>query len=72
MKTKLLSLLLFVLLSGEAFVAKAANPVASIVLTNTVVSNHLTHFTVTDPNNEPYTIQTAIGGLECRQIPGSI
>ena len=71
MRTKILSLLLFVLLPGMAFIVKAANPDASIVLANTVVSNHLSHFTVTDPNNEPYTIQTTIGGLECRQIPGS-
>lgn len=58
-------------LSCVTFVAHAATPDASIVLSNTVVSNHLTHFTVTDPNNEPYTVQTTIGGLECRQIPGS-
>ncbi len=71
MKTKLRSLLLFVLSTTMTFFAEAANPVASIILTDPVTSNHLTHFTVTDPNNEPYTIQTTIGGLECRQIPGS-
>lgn len=71
MKIKLTSLVLFVLSSTVTFFAEAANPVASIVLTDPVVSNHLTHFTVTDPNNEPYTIQTTIGGLECCQIPGS-
>lgn len=66
MKTKLLLAISFcVVLTANA------TPVASLLLSNSVVANNLTHFTVTDPNNEPYTIQTTIGGLECRQIPGS-
>ncbi|HWS01459.1 MAG TPA: T9SS type A sorting domain-containing protein [Prolixibacteraceae bacterium] len=47
----------------------AATPVASIVLSDPAVSNYLTHFTVTDPANEPYTIQTTKDGVQCRQIP---
>jgi len=67
-KNILLLHLLFCLAIG--FASQAA-PVASLTLSNTPVSNNLTHYTVTDPNNEPYTIQTTIGGQECRQIPGS-
>ncbi len=44
---------------------------ASIILSDPFIENSLNHFTVTDPGNEPYTVQTTIGGLECRQIPGS-
>jgi hypothetical protein len=43
----------------------------SIVLSNPFVVNNITLFIVTDPTNEPYTVQTIIGGLDCRQIPGS-
>jgi hypothetical protein len=50
-------------------VLNAATPVASIVLSDPFVSNNLTHFTVTDPANEPYTIQTTRDGIQCRQIP---
>ena len=50
-------------------VLNAATPVASIVLSDPAVSNKLTHFTVTDPTNEPYTIQTTRDGVQCRQIP---
>lgn len=50
-------------------VLNAATPVASIVLSDPAVSNKLTHFTVTDPANEPYTIQTTRDGVQCRQIP---
>lgn len=71
MTRNLLSFIFTGFIAGMTVVSQAATPVASIVLSNTVVSNHLTHFTVTDPGNEPYTIQTSIGGLECRQIPGS-
>ncbi len=70
MKKKLLFFFTAVLSLGFASALKAA-PVASIVLSNTFVNNNLTHYTVTDPANEPYTIQTTKGGLECRQIPGS-
>lgn len=52
-------------------VLNAANPVASLVLSDPVVSNKLTHFTVTDPGNEPYTIQTTKDGIQCRQIPNT-
>ncbi len=50
-------------------VLNAATPVASIVLSDPAVSNKLIHFTVTDPMNEPYTIQTTKDGVQCRQIP---
>ena len=50
-------------------VLNAATPVASIVLSDPFVSINLTHFTVTDPANEPYTIQTTRDGVQCRQIP---
>ncbi len=49
----------------------AANPVASLVLSNPAVSNKLSQYTVTDPNSEPYTIQTTKDGSECIQIPTS-
>jgi len=45
--------------------------IASIELLNTPIENNITHYTVTDPNNEPYTIQTAIGGEQCRHIPAT-
>jgi hypothetical protein len=48
---------------------QASTPVASIIFSVPPVENNLTHFTVTDPNNEPYTIQTIIGSEACRQIP---
>jgi hypothetical protein len=47
----------------------AAPPVASITFSDPIVSNNIVHYTVTDPNNEPYTIQTTKGGLDCRLIP---
>jgi len=47
----------------------AATPVASLLMSDPAVSNKLTHFTVTDPTNEPYTIQTTKDGVQCRQIP---
>ena len=50
-------------------VLNGATPVASIVLSDPAVSNNLIHFTVTDPNNEPYSIQTIRDGVQCRQIP---
>jgi hypothetical protein len=60
---------LLILLLCFIKVLNAATPVASIVLSDPFVSNNLTHFTVTDPNNEPYTIQTIKNGVQCRQIP---
>ncbi len=63
--------LLIVLLSLGLISAMKALPQASIVLSNPFVINNLTHYTVTDVNDEPYTIQTTIGALDCRQIPGS-
>ena len=56
-------------LIGFINLMNAASPVASIILSDPPVSNNLTHYTVTDPNNEPYTIQTTKGGLDCRLIP---
>lgn len=47
----------------------AATPEATITFSNPNASNKLTHYTVTDPNNEPYTIQTTKDGLDCRLIP---
>lgn len=49
----------------------AATPVASIVLSDPFVSNNLTHYTVTDPENEPYTVKTTKGGLQCIHIPSN-
>jgi hypothetical protein len=49
----------------------AATPVASIVLSDPFVSNNLTHYTVTDPGNEPYTVKTTKGGLQCIHIPSN-
>ena len=67
-----LLLLSFLIISFLAIVSpNAIGADASIVLSNPFVSNNLTHFTVTDPGNEPYTVQTTIGGQDCRQIPGS-
>ena len=60
-----------VLLSFCVSILNAASPAASIVLSNPFVTNNLILYTVADPNNEPYTIETTIGGLDCRQIPGS-
>jgi len=62
-------LLLFLCLLCIHKVVKAVD--ASITLSNPTVSNNLTLFIVTDSTNEPYTIQTTIGGVACRQIPGS-
>lgn len=47
----------------------AATPDASITFSIPTASNKLTHYTVTDPNNEPYTVQTTKGGLDCLLIP---
>ena len=60
---------LLILLICSIKVLNAATPVASILLSDPAVSNKLTHFTVTDPTNEPYTIQTTRDGVQCRQIP---
>ncbi len=60
---------LLVLLLCFIKILNAASPVASIVLSDPFLSNNLTHFTVTDPANEPYTIQTIRDGVQCRQIP---
>jgi hypothetical protein len=71
MKKKLLFSLTVLFSLFVCATVQAASPQASIVLSNPFLVNNLTHYTVTDPNNEPYTIQTTIGGLDCRQIPGS-
>jgi hypothetical protein len=60
----------FIALCISALTCKAA-PVASIILSNPPVTNNLTLYLETNPTNEPYTIQTTIGGWDCRQIPGS-
>lgn len=61
--------IVYTLLLGFLHIMNAATPDATITFSNPIVSNKLTHVIVTDPNNEPYTIQTAKGGLDCRQIP---
>ena len=66
MKVKVCLLVLFLCFIQ---LLNAATPVASIVLSDPFVSNNLAHFTVTDPANEPYTIQTTRDGIQCRQIP---
>ena len=68
MKVKAFLLVLFLIFIK---LLNAATPVASIVLSDPFVSNNLTHFTVTDPANEPYTIQTTKDGVQCRQIPNT-
>ena len=64
-------ILLSFFLSLFFFIKVNAQIVASLELSSPPVENNLTHFTVTDPNNEPYTIQTVIDGVQCRQIPGT-
>ena len=64
-KTQLIALLFSILFFPNA----NAQIIASLDLSNPPVSNNLTHYTVTDPNNEPYTIQTVTGGQQCREIP---
>ena len=59
----------FVVFFGFISLVNAATPVASIILSDPAVSTNLTHYTVTDPTNESYTIQTTKDGVQCRQIP---
>ena len=66
MNIRVCLLLLFVCTSS---IIKAATPVATILLSDPVVSNKLTHYTVNDPASEPYTLQTSRDGIQCRQIP---
>lgn len=47
----------------------AGTPVASIVFSNPIVTNNLTHTITTSISNESYTIQTTKSGVACRQIP---
>ncbi|MGL5113354.1 MAG: glycoside hydrolase family 71/99-like protein, partial [Flavobacterium sp.] len=61
--------LFFALLFSFINLTNAATPGASLILSNPAVSINLTHYTVIDPNNESYTIQTTKGGLDCRLIP---
>jgi len=68
MKKKIVIVLLIFL---SAVTANVSAQVASVVLSNPSVNNNLSLFIVTDPNNEPYTIQTTIGGQDCREVPGS-
>ena len=61
----------FFLLSALLFVAvaNAQTPDASIVMSNPVVTNNMEFFYQPDPNDEPYTIRTTKGGLQCIEIP---
>ena len=61
--------LLFAFLLCFIDMLQASEPVVSIILSDPNVSNKLTHFTVSDPNAEAYTIQTTKDGVQCRQIP---
>ena len=47
----------------------AETPVASIVFSNPIVSNNLTHTITTSTTSEGYTVQTTRNGVGCRQIP---
>jgi hypothetical protein len=62
-------LLTFPLLLFCAEFIFAADPVASIILSDPIVSNKLNLFIVSDPSAEAYTIQTTKDGVQCRQIP---
>lgn len=64
-KPILLAFLIFVTLF-----AKAGTPVASIVFSNPIVNNNLTH-TFSTSTSESYTFQTTKSGVPCRQIPAS-
>jgi hypothetical protein len=52
-------------------ILNAATPVASIVLSDPIVSNNITLVNSTIPSSESYTIPTTIDGAQCRQIPNS-
>ncbi len=64
---KLVAFLFFLIFFSKTY----SQIIASLELSNPPVENNLTHFTVTDPNIEPYTIQTVNGGEPCREIPKS-
>jgi len=63
------ALLVFLSFFSSVTLTNAAEPVASIELSDPAVSKNLVHFMVTDPNAEAYTIQTVKNGVQCRQIP---
>ena len=52
-------------------ILNAAPPVASIVLSDPIVSNNITLVNSTIPSSESYTVPTTIDGAQCRQIPNS-
>lgn len=64
-----ITLFIFILCLCNDLYAAIPSPIASIILSEPVVSKNLTHFTVTDPNSEPYTVQSTKDGVQCRQIP---
>jgi len=63
------ALLIIASLFSLATLSNAADPVASILLSDPAVTKNLVHFTVIDPSAEAYTIQTVKNGVQCRQIP---
>ena len=69
MKSK--SLLLITALIATITTITAETPVASIVFSNPIVSNNLTHTITSSTTSESYTIQTTKNGIGCRQIPTS-
>ena len=66
MKSK--SLLLIVALIQTVTTITAGTPVASIVFSNPIVSNNLTHTITSSTTSEAYTVQTTKNGIGCRQI----
>ena len=63
------SLLLIAALIATVTTITAETPVASIVFSNPIVSNNLTHTISTSTTSESYTVQTTKNGIGCRQIP---
>ena len=58
------------LLSFNIAAMNATEPVASIILSEPFVENNLEHiFKPDNPYDEPYTVKTVMGDLECIQIP---
>lgn len=68
---KLLKIIQIAFLLYITIAAKAGTPVASIVFSNPVESNKITHPFSTTSTSESYTFQSTKGGESCRQIPAS-
>ena len=64
-----ISLFIFILCFCNVLIAAIPSPIASIILSEPVVSKNITHVTETDLNSEFYTVQTTKEAVQCRQIP---